>query len=52
MEEKQSPKKQVNSGFHVGVWTRIGNRLYVTPQIDTQNQMFVVSLGFKIFGKR
>lgn len=27
-------KSQVNSGFHVGVWTRIGKRLYVAPELQ------------------
>ncbi len=28
-----SVKNQVNSGFHIGVWTRIGNRFYVAPEL-------------------
>jgi hypothetical protein len=28
-----SIKSQVNSGFHVGVFTRIGNRFYVAPEL-------------------
>ncbi len=27
-------KSQFNSGFHVGVWTRIGKRLYVAPELQ------------------
>ena len=26
-------KSQVNSGFHVGVWTRFGKRFYVAPEL-------------------
>jgi hypothetical protein len=29
-----SVKSQFNSGFHVGVWTRIGKRFYVAPEIQ------------------
>lgn len=27
-------KSQVNSGFHVGVWTRFGKRFYVAPELQ------------------
>jgi hypothetical protein len=27
-------KSQFNSGFHVGVWTRFGKRLYVAPELQ------------------
>ena len=27
-------KSQFSSGFHVGVWTRIGNRFYVAPELQ------------------
>ena len=29
-----SIKSQVNSGFHIGVWTRFGKRLYVAPELQ------------------
>jgi len=29
-----SIKSSFNSGFHVGVWTRIGKRLYVAPELQ------------------
>ena len=27
-------KTQVNSGFHVGIWTRFGKRFYVAPELQ------------------
>ncbi len=27
-------KSQFNSGFHIGVWTRIGKRFYVAPELQ------------------
>jgi hypothetical protein len=27
-------KSQFNSGFHVGIWTRIGKRIYVAPELQ------------------
>ncbi len=27
-------KSQFNSGFHVGIWTRFGKRLYVAPELQ------------------
>ncbi len=27
-------KSQFNSGFHVGIWTRIGKRFYVAPEVQ------------------
>jgi len=27
-------KSQFNSGFHVGIWTRIGKRFYVAPELQ------------------
>lgn len=29
-----SIKDQFNSGFHIGVWSRIGKRLYVAPELQ------------------
>lgn len=27
-------KSQFNSGFHVGIWTRLGKRLYIAPELQ------------------